>query len=655
MKTTIGGDRLGSGAKMDVYLKNYGRSTHDLSYIWRSSMSSGTLVPFMKTLALPGDSFDIKLDLDAKTLPTIGPLFGSYKIQADVYSVPIRLYNAKLHMNMLGVGLDMSQIYLPKVKLMANGYDQGFNDHINPSCLMRYLGVTSLGNFTGNATDEFRLFNAIPLLAYWDIYKNYYANKQEEVGYFIHTDDDLRTAAQTPYAASVYNGNGKYLANVLDTLYAAANGTNLYIYYPSNAMPPDIPNVQIKVGGANEYVTDHFESVAWVDNYKMLVCTGYTGAPDSLKVDTSLPAPFEGEWDSISLKQFDLSVIDEMRENILQYAGAADYQITEANDFPYSCFVDTVGAGQTIRYSSFYSQEGLGIKTYQSDLFNNWLNTEFIDGVNGVNEIASVSTAGDSFTIDAFNLAQKVYVMLNRIAVSGGTFDDWLNTVYTQERVKAIESPVYHGSLIKELAFEEVVSNTNTDVDGESKPLGTLAGRGRLTGKHKGGRMHIRINEPSYIMGIVSITPRVDYSQGNDWDVNLDTFNDFHKPQLSGIGWQDLIAEQLVATDTEVNSTTHVVTTNSIGKQPAWINYMTAVNKTYGNFADENKEMFMTLNRRYEVDANGNIADATTYIDPTKFNQIFADNNLDSQNFWIQIANNITARRKMSAKLIPNL
>ena len=33
--------------------------------------------------------------------------------------------------------------------------------------------------------------------------------------------------------------------------------------------------------------------------------------------------------------------------------------------------------------------------------------------------------------------------MLNRIAVSGGTYDDWLDAVYTHERVKGVESPVY--------------------------------------------------------------------------------------------------------------------------------------------------------------------------------------------------------------------
>ena len=87
MKQTIGGERLGSGGKMTVDLKTYNRSTHDLGYLWRSSMAPGTLVPFMSEIALPGDTFDIDLDLDAKTHPTIGPLFGSYKVQADVFSI----------------------------------------------------------------------------------------------------------------------------------------------------------------------------------------------------------------------------------------------------------------------------------------------------------------------------------------------------------------------------------------------------------------------------------------------------------------------------------------------------------------------------------------------------------------------------------------
>ena len=75
MKKTLGGDRLGSGNKMHVELHNFGRSTHDLGYIFKSSMAAGTLVPFMCEVALPGDTFDIGLDCDVRTHPTIGPFF----------------------------------------------------------------------------------------------------------------------------------------------------------------------------------------------------------------------------------------------------------------------------------------------------------------------------------------------------------------------------------------------------------------------------------------------------------------------------------------------------------------------------------------------------------------------------------------------------
>ena len=125
----------------------------------------------------------------------------------------------------------------------------------------------------------------------------------------------------------------------------------------------------------------------------------------------------------------------------------------------------------------------------------------------------------------------------------------------------------------------------------------------------------MKISEPSYIMGIIAITPMIDYSQGD------------------------------------------IVT--SAGKTVAWINYMTNVNRTYGNFAINDNEAFMVLNRNYSYDTQDdekwNIQDLTTYIDPAKFNYIFADTSLDSMNFWIQSKFNIKARRLISAKQIPNL
>jgi len=180
-----------------------------------------------------------------------------------------------------------------------------------------------------------------------------------------------------------------------------------------------------------------------------------------------------------------------------------------------------------------------------------------------------------------------------------------------------------------------------------------LAGRGLLHKGQKGGKINVKVDEPSYIIGIVSLTPRLDYSQGNKWDTGLKTLDDLHKPALDQIGFQELIQEGM-AWWTTAGTTAEGWITKSAGKQPAWINYMTNVNQVRGNFAIANNEMFMTLNRRYEH-VGGTIGDLTTYIDPSKFNFIFAETALDSQNFWAQIAVDITARRKMSAKIMPNV
>jgi hypothetical protein len=130
--------------------------------------------------------------------------------------------------------------------------------------------------------------------------------------------------------------------------------------------------------------------------------------------------------------------------------------------------------------------------------------------------------------------------------------------------------------------------------------------------------------------------------------------NDLHKPGLDQIGFQDSILDYYSWWSTSLIGLNKVY--KSAGKQPAWINYMTNVNRCYGNFAIDDNEMFMTLNRRYEVNENtGEIKDLTTYIDPAKFNNIFAQTARDAQNFWVQIGVDITARRKMSAKIMPNL
>ena len=138
-KIKIGAERLGSGSKNEIELKNYSRSTHNLSQTWKSSISAGTLVPFMSEIALPGDSWEIESNSIIRTLPTIGPLFGSYKVQLDVFQVPFRLYQKQLKMNSLNIGMEMQNVHLPLIKVKANVSNTDGNSQIEPSALLSHL------------------------------------------------------------------------------------------------------------------------------------------------------------------------------------------------------------------------------------------------------------------------------------------------------------------------------------------------------------------------------------------------------------------------------------------------------------------------------------------------------------------------------------
>ena len=117
-------------------------------------------------------------------------------------------------------------------------------------------------------------------------------------------------------------------------------------------------------------------------------------------------------------------------------------------------------------------QYGLCLKTYNSDLYHNWINTEWIEGVNGINEASAVDVSDGTLSMDALKLSQKVYNFLNRIAISGGTYRDWLETAYTGGNyMERCETPTFEGGVSQEIVFQEIVSNSASG----DEPLGTLA------------------------------------------------------------------------------------------------------------------------------------------------------------------------------------
>uniref|UniRef100_A0AAU8AUR7 Major capsid protein n=1 Tax=Dulem virus 214 TaxID=3145691 RepID=A0AAU8AUR7_9VIRU len=639
----IGKNTLGDNNKMKVAMREYEMSTHDLSFVFRNTQAPGTLVPFMKLPAQKGDIWDIQLFNKTLTHPTIGPLFGNYKLQHFIFSCPIRLYNSWLHNNRTGIGMNMKQVKMPKLQV-PNSNSQNFKNPANPSSLLAYMGFR--GAKTQSAAGaSWNKVNALPFLMYYDIFKNYFANKQEENAYYIgglSKVADSISVIQSDGTTSNYTLKGIEWTSVQDDF---TQTTQLRVNNLNNQVTPKQFWKNLELRLSKDGVLGSRIAATQTSDTSGTTITLDKAETETFNRITGIREAIEWDFEGVQLLPFKLENVDLMRDKILQTPGNSTLLITESDLEPYGALKRT--------FISDFQQFGLCVKTYDSDIFNNWVNTDWIDGEGGISEITAVSTEGNELNLDSLNLAQKVYNMLNRIAVSGGTYRDWLETVYTAGNyLERPETPVFEGGMTQWIEFDEVISSAAT-ID---EPLGTLAGRGKTTKQRGSGKLHIRIHEPSYIIGICAITPMVDYSQGNEWDmIDIDTMDDWHKPALDGIGYQDSLCVNRAwwAMDALANGT---YTSPSPGKTVAWINYMTNYNKSFGEFASGQSEEFMVLNRNYEENSEGaNIQDLTTYIDPSKHNNIFADRKLSAMNFWLQTACDIKVRRNISAKQIPNL
>lgn len=656
---TLGKNTLGDNNKMKVAMRNYDMSTHDISTIFRSSIGVGMLVPFCKILCQKGDIIDLNLINKTLSQPTLGPLFGSFKLQHFMFFGGMRLYNSWLHNNRTGIGMKMSDIKLPMMLAKTSGTTTAAKTNISPSALYKYLGWSSSRRTGTNATQGVYK-NGVPLLLYLDIFKNFFANTQEDKFYMISN------VGSEPTIKASFGGSASADYKLPKTgINATLSKADIVkITTPSNvsdykkAWSSIVFAIRDKTTNSGTQVTaDKLTSNATsdtitLDKFNTLFPSGGTLSSILLNSTAAFGA---------FLKQYKLEILDQIRDVILHKKGnetlylhgtqmdASQNGSTELNKM----FEDLID-------SQSEKLGGMLLKTYDSDIFNNWVKTDWIDGAGGITEITSIDiTANEGkLTMDALNLQQKVYNMLNRIAVSGGTYRDWLETVYTAGKyLDRPETPVFIGGMTQYIEFDEVISKSATDTMYGSQPLGDIAAIGRGGKPINNGHIHYQCEEPGYIMGLMAITPVIDYSQGNDFDLNLQTMDDMHKPALDGIGYQDLIQEQMAGETSAYENGALISNMKNLAanKTVAWIDYMTNYNRTFGDFAAGGDLDFMVLNRRYEVNNLNQISDLTTYIDPQKYIEIFADTDLTSQNFWVQTVVQATRRGNYSAKQIPFL
>ena len=207
------------------------------------------------------------------------------------------------------------------------------------------------------------------MLGYWDTYKNYYSNKQEEIGCVITKGHGIiqsvaNEAGETYQVITRTEENGAIVWNTSDVLLGSSGGKTILI--TTNASKKEFLE-WFKYNGLN--TNEPWNSENWNEPtiYKQLGNT--TQWLLTWKATTTEPTITDSEvvttstGNTIGITTFELAEIDTMRENILAAPKGAPFMLESSEvKLPYSAAYKNDGE----RNSCLYTMAGLGIKTYMS-------------------------------------------------------------------------------------------------------------------------------------------------------------------------------------------------------------------------------------------------------------------------------------------------
>lgn len=308
---------------------------------------------------------------------------------------------------------------------------------------------------------------------------------------------------------------------------------------------------------------------------------------------------------------------------------------------------------------------GLALRCHMPDKMNVILNSAFYDA-NVTN--VRVNTTSEGFTVDQLVTAKKLWNSRNKDASTSGFFSDWIKSHFGVTPRIMNEQPTFCGSSGSDIFFEDIRATTNAISDYDSHPytqsLGDKASSGK--GYSSSRRFRIEADRPGYVMVLASLVPRVDYYQGVERFTRHTKTTDLFTPEFNGIGLQDVLESDLCADASaafgpdynkawEYDANLNPFQT-SVGKQPAFTEFMTAVNTVAGQFAGGSlKSWVLARNMGVENSSLSFLkqADTSAYIHPGDWNQPFADQQANAENFLCQFYIDHQVRSTVLKRLLP--
>lgn len=299
---------------------------------------------------------------------------------------------------------------------------------------------------------------------------------------------------------------------------------------------------------------------------------------------------------------------------------------------------------------------GLVCRTYMPDQFTTLLSSSKIETIKQKTFVkigANPGTGGGSgFTMDQLITARKGFRFLNNTAIAGSRYSEQIRAHFGVQTESRLNIPQFIGSTSTRLTFDDVVS-TSANNTGDTDSVTGLGARGGLGSSFsRNNPQYVNCTDYGTIMCIASIVPIVDYYQGISKFNTKTKMTDVFLPEFDGLGYQDVMRSELcVLPGTGFTTSTDFGV--AVGKQPAWLEYMTKDNRIHGEFTDTLR--YWTISRDYaRMNGTTRNFNPTSYVFPQDYNYLFVDQSV-YDNFQLQVAFDVLAKRPISKQLTPTL
>lgn len=249
---------------------------------------------------------------------------------------------------------------------------------------------------------------------------------------------------------------------------------------------------------------------------------------------------------------------------------------------------------------------------------NNWLVDNSNDNKVSIdpNGTYYVDFEGEVSTIQTLRRAFRLQEWLERNARGGTRYIEMLLSHFGAKSSDArLQRPEYLGGSKQYVDFTEVLStNESTNL-----PLGQLGGHGITVAEANG--INYSIEEHGLIMGIASVLPEADYSQGLHRMHNRKEPLDYYWPSFADIGEQGVLNKELYydVGDSEND--------NVFGYIPRYAEYKHMQNRLAGLFRADQALEFWHLGRKFGSRPTLN----SDFINCEPSKRIFADQEIQQQ------------------------